>query len=178
MSAPIATSSPPPASPPGAPPAADAPAPPRPIRPLPPSQIALAEFAIRHHVITLPVGTEFADCLVPAFWANVTHLLRVCDKIDVYDARGTTYAELLVRAVSQSRPVQGTKGGALMYVLRHVDLDPPERRARPPEYRIEFRGPAETWCVIRIGDGAIMKSHLDSREMAERHIATMAMAQA
>jgi hypothetical protein len=70
------------------------------------------------------------------------------------------------------------KGGVRVQVLRHVELEPLERRARPVEYKVEFRGPAELWCVIRIGDGAVMKSHLDSREMAERHIAAMQMASA
>lgn len=161
----------------GTPPSEAAPVP-RPLRPLSPSQIQLAEYATRHHVVTLPVGTDFNDVLQPGWWANVTERLRVCDKVDVFDARGTFYAELLIRAVAQSRPVQGTKGGARVHVLRFVELEPPERRARPVEYAVEFRGPAQLWCAIRIADGTVMKSHLDSREMAERHIATMAMAQA
>jgi hypothetical protein len=139
---------------------------------LSPSQIQLAEYATRHHVVTLPIGTTFEDCLDPAWWANVTDRLRVCDKVDVFDAKGTFYAELLVRAVAQSRPVQGTKGGARVHVLRYIEPESLERRARPIEHVVEFRGPAQLWCVIRISDGAVMKSHLDSREMAERHIAS------
>ncbi len=158
---------------PGAPPAEAAPPAPRPLRPLAPSQIQLAEYATRHHVVTLPIGTSFEDCLDPAWWANVTDRLRVCDKVDIFDAKGTFYAEILIRAVAQSRRIQGSKGGARVHVLRFVEFEPLERRARPIEYMVEFRGPAEIWCVIRISDNAVMKSHLESREMAERHIASM-----
>ncbi len=174
-----AKSSLPPAPPPVAlgPPDASPPAP-RPLRPLAPSQIQLAEYATRHHVVTLPIGTSFEDTLDPAWWANVTDRLRVCDKVDVFDAKGTFYAEILIRAVVQSRPIHGSKGGARVHVLRFVEFEPLERRARPIEYMVEFRGPAEIWCVIRIGDNAVMKSHLESREMAERHIASMATAMA
>jgi hypothetical protein len=163
----------------GAQPPADAAAPPpRPFRPLAVSQIQLAEYATRHHVVTLSLTQEFEDTLNPAFWANVTDRMRVCDKIDIFDAKGSIYAELLVRAVAQSRPIHGTKGGARVQILRHVELEPLERRVRPVEYKVEFRGPAELWCVVRISDGAVMKSHLDSREMAERHLAAMQMAMA
>ena len=182
MSAPAASTakhSPPPAPPPVTngtqPPADAAAAPPLPFRPLAVSQIQVAEYATRHHVVTLTLTQEFEDTLNPSFWANVTDRMRVCDKIDVFDAKGRIYAELLVRAVAQSRPIHGTKGGARVQVLRHVELEPLERRVRPVEYKVEFRGPAELWCVIRISDDVAMKSHLDSREMAERHIAAMQM---
>jgi hypothetical protein len=171
-----AKSSPPPAPAPVAPVAVPAATPPvRQLRPLSPSQIQLAEYATRHHVVTLPVGTPFEDCLKPEFWANTADRLRVCDKVDVFDAKGTFYAELLVRAVAQSRPVQGAKGGAQLIVLRHIEFDPVETRVKPIEHTVEFRGPAELWCVVRITDGAVVKSHLETREMAERHVATVAV---
>jgi hypothetical protein len=128
--------------------------------------------------VTLPVGTPFEDCLRPEFWANVADRLRVCDKVDVFDAKGTFYAELLVRAVAQSRPVQGTKGGVHLHLLRHVELEPPERKVRPAAHTVEFRGPAELWTVVRVADGAVVAHHLESRELAEQHLARMATAPA
>jgi hypothetical protein len=108
--APIAAkASPLPASPDAPPPADAAPPapPPRQIRPLAVSQIQLAEYATRHHVVTLSLTQEFEDILNPAFWVGVTDRARVCDKIDVFDAKGTFYAELLEgrrpRAGSPSR---------------------------------------------------------------------------
>jgi hypothetical protein len=156
--------------------AAPASAPPRQLRPLSPAQIGLAEHMVRHHVVTLPPGSDLQDIFDPAFWAHTADRLRVCDRIDVFDARGSFYAEVIVRAVSQTRPMQGIKGGARVFLLRHVDLDPIEPRARPVEHAVEYRGPADLWCVIRSTDGAVVKSHIESRELAERHIASMAMA--
>jgi hypothetical protein len=43
-----------------------APPAPRPLRPLAPSPIQFAEYATRHHVVTLSIGTSFEDCLDPA----------------------------------------------------------------------------------------------------------------
>jgi hypothetical protein len=175
-------SSPPPAPPtapvePEAPPVAAAEAPqPRPLRPLPASQIGLAEHLVRHHVVTLPIGTTFGDALLPEFYANVSDRLRVCDRIDLFDTRGTFYAELLVRFVSQSRPMQGTKGGARVHLLRYVEFDLVEQKARPIELAAEWRGPSQMWCAVRIADNAIIKSHMESRELADRHIASMAVA--
>jgi hypothetical protein len=159
-------------------PATPAAPPPRQLRPLAPSQIQLAEYATRHHVVTLPVGTEFADALRPEFWSNVADRLRVCDKVDIFDARGTVYGELLVRSVAQTRPVQGVKGAVQMHLLRHVELDPPDRKLRPPTHVVEYRGPADLWTIIRISDGAVVAHHLESREIAEQHLARMAMAPA
>jgi hypothetical protein len=146
------------------------------MRPLSPSQIQLAEFATRHHVVTLPIGTPFEDVLQTIWWSNVTDRLRVCDKVDVFDAKGTFYAELLVRAVAQSCPIHGSKGGVRVQILRYIELDSPEKPIKPVEHSIEFRGPAELWRVIRIRDGAVVRSHLDNREIAERHVCALAAA--
>jgi hypothetical protein len=54
--------------------------------------------------------------------------------------------------------------------------EPLERKLRPVEHAVEFRGPSHLWCVVRIADGAVVKTHLESREHAERHIAAMATA--
>src|SRR5579872_2908411 len=138
-SAAVRQSAPPPAPPPAEPalPPTE-PTRPRPLRPLAATQIQLAEYATRHHVVTLPIGTPFEDCLRPEFWANVSDgRLRVCDKVDVFDARGTFYAELLVRTVAQSRPVQGTRGGARMHVLRYIEFDPIEQKVKPVDLAIE-----------------------------------------
>ncbi len=146
------------------------------MRPLSPSQLQLLEFAIRSHVITIAPTQTFEDCSDPSFWANVADRMRVCDLIYVFSARNDFFAELIVRTVAQGSAVRGSKGGVRVQVLRYVELDPLERPIRPVEHKVEFRGPAELWCVIRNSDGAIVKSHLDTREMAERHIATMAVA--
>jgi hypothetical protein len=146
------------------------------LRPLSPSQVGLAEHQIRHHVITLSLTQCFEDCLRPEFWANITDRLRVCDKVDVFNARNDFYAELIIRSVTPSSSVRGTKGGARVHVLRYVEFEPLERKAKAIEYTVEFRGPASLWCAIRASDGAIVKSHMDSRELAERHVVSMSAA--
>jgi hypothetical protein len=174
------SSAPPAPVPPEAPLAAAAapPSPPRPVRPLSPTQIQLAEFATRHHVLTLAIGQEFDDLFRVDFWAGIAQRLRVCDTVSVFSARNDLFAELLVRQVSIPDGVRGSKGGATVYVLRHHELEPLDRRPRPVEHVVEFRGPANLWCVVRISDGAVVAHHLDTREAAEQHLARMATAQA
>jgi hypothetical protein len=73
--------------------------------------------------------------------------------------------------------VRGSKGGALVHVLRFVEFDPIEKKPRPVEHTIEFRGPASLWSIIRSSDGAVVADQIENRELAERRVASMATAQ-
>jgi hypothetical protein len=170
-------SSPQPALPP-APPPAVASSPPRPMRPLAPSQIGLAEHVTRHHVVTLPAGTPLEHVVDATFWGNISERLRPCDRVDVHDAGGRFFIELIVRQVAQSRPTSGVKGGALMHVLRHVEFDPIESKPRPVDHEVKFLGPAQGWCVVRLSDGKPVAENLADRETAEKHLAGLTTAAA
>jgi hypothetical protein len=74
---------------PGSGPPAGGSGPRRPMRPLAPGQIQLAEYATRHHVVTLAGNQSFEHISDPDFWANVAqNRFRPCDRIDVHDAGG------------------------------------------------------------------------------------------
>jgi len=71
----------------------------------------------------------------------------------------------LVRAVSQ-------------FVLRRIDLEAVESELAPAEHEVRYMGPADRWCVRRIADGVLVTRNLDSKEAAERHLASMVTASA
>jgi hypothetical protein len=152
--------------------------PPRPMRPLAVSQIGLAEHLVRHHVVTVPLGVPRENLIDPSFWSLVADRLRPSDKIDVHSADGTYYAELIVRQVSQGRPIAGVKGGALVHVLRYVEFEALGAKPRPSEFEVRYQGPAGRWCVVRLSDQTIMAQNLETREIAQQHLAAMATAPA
>jgi hypothetical protein len=138
----------------------------------------LADHQIRHHVATERADTTVEDLTRPDFWANVCDngRMRPCDIIHVHPADGSYFAELIVRAVHNSRPVAGVKGGAIVHVLRHIQFDTIDRQARPPSHKIAFGGPAARWVVTRLSDDTIVAQNLASREDAEKHLAGLVKA--
>jgi hypothetical protein len=149
------------------------PPPPRPMRPVSPGNLQLAEFATKHHVVTVPAGVPLEHITDPAWWANVADRLRPCDKIDVHDAAGRYYLELIVRHVTAGRVVSGARGGAIVFPLRFIEFEPLEAKPAPITHEIRFLGPVQGWCIIRIHDQRVVSENLPDREAAEKHLAGM-----
>ena len=146
----------------------------RPMRPLAPGQIQLAEFAVRHHVVTLAANQSFEHITDPDFWANVAqNRFRPCDRIDVHDAGGRFFAELYVRQVHEGRAATGAKPSVVVHLLRYVEFEPLDTRPRRTVYEVKFMGPAQGWSIIRVSDGNVMIENLENREIAEKRLATM-----
>jgi hypothetical protein len=146
----------------------------RPMRPLAPGQIQLAEFAVRHHVVTLAANQSFEHITDPDFWANVAqNRFRPCDRIDVHDVGGRFFAELYVRQVHEGRAATGAKPSVLVHMLRHVEFEPLDTRAKPKLYEVKFMGPAQGWSIIRTTDGNVMAENLENRDIAEKRLASM-----
>src|SRR5258708_3098314 len=121
----------------------------RPMRPLAPGQIQLAEFAVRHHVVTLAANQSFEHVTDSDFWANVAqNRFRPCDRIDVHDAGGRFFAELYVRQVHEGRAATGAKPSVVVHILRHVEFEPPDSRPRRTFYQVKFLTPAPGCSVI------------------------------
>jgi hypothetical protein len=166
---------------PGAPAAASTPRDPRydppprrPMRPLAPGQIQIAEYATRHHVVTLNANQSFDHITDPDFWSNVAqNRFRPCDRIDVHDAGGRFFAELYVRQVHEGRAASGTKPSVLVHLLRHVEFEPLDTRPKPQVYDVKFMGPAQGWSIVRLSDAKVMIENLENRDIAEKRLASM-----
>jgi hypothetical protein len=144
------------------------------MRPLAPSQIGLAEHLTRRHVVTLPPNTPFEQVFDPVFWANVAdQRMRIGDQIEVHDAGVRFFAVLYVRAVVQSRPHAGMKGGVHVHLLHFYEFDAPPDVAKVATHQVKFLGPAQGWCVLRLSDGATVAQNLATREDAESHLANL-----
>ena len=144
------------------------------MRPLAPGQIQLAEYATRHHVVTLAPNQSFEHITDSDFWANVSqNRFRPCDRIDVHDAGGRFFAELYVRQVHEGRAASGTKPSILVHLLRYVEFEPLDTRPKAQTYEVKFMGPAQGWSIIRTADGNVMIENLDNREIAEKRLSTM-----
>jgi hypothetical protein len=111
-------------------------APKRQMRPLSDSQIGLRELQIRDFVCTLQPPQVLEDCFEPLFFANVGNLFSVSSIIVVFDAAGTFFAEFIVRAVSASNAVRGTKGAVKLALLRHITFDPVSSQVLPPVFEV------------------------------------------
>ena len=146
----------------------------RPMRPLAPGQIQLAEYATRHHVVTLAGNQSFEHISDPDFWANVAqNRFRPCDRIDVHDAAGRFFAELYVRQVHEGRAATGAKPSVLVHLLRYVEFEPLDSKPKRTFYEVKFMGPAQGWSIVRVSDGSVMIENLENREIAEKRLSTM-----
>jgi hypothetical protein len=147
----------------------------RPVRPLASSQIGLREHQIRDFVCTLQPTQTLEDCYDPQFFSNVANMFSVSSIVMVVDAAGTFFAEFLVRAVATGNVVRGVKGGVKLALLRHISFDPVSADVMPRAFEVKYGGPADRWLVLKTADGSVVSRFHDTKELAERHMATLAM---
>lgn len=103
-------------------------------------------------------GTPFEAVLDPSYWAFVAERLRAADRIEVHAEDGSYFGELIVREADQLF--------ANVAVLRMVEFPPHESSEPLPDFFVSWRGPHYRHCVVRLKDGAILKTNFDSKDAA------------
>jgi hypothetical protein len=136
------------------------------VQPLDGARMRECEFERTVWVITAHENTKPEDLLRLEYWTNVAEKLKPYDKIEARADDGTWYAEYLV--------VESERLWSRVCLLNKVDLDeaPKSDEARPEaEFRVEWKGPAHKWSVIRSSDSAMVKEGLGSRTEANAWVA-------
>jgi hypothetical protein len=117
-----------------------------------------AEFTFPQVSYIPAAGTPLEHLMRPEYWANVKQLKAGC-RIWVFAEDESYWAELLVRRVGQ--------GYAKVQTLRSGRLDEGGEAPQLADgYDIQFRGPVVKHRIVRMKDGHVLKSGLDSYEDA------------
>lgn len=123
----------------------------RKVQELNPSRMKECEFERTTYVATAHEQTQPEDLLEPEYWSHVAEKLKPWDKIEARADDGSWYAEYLVLDTSCR--------WARLALLAKYDLttsDVSLSQAARDEYKIEWKGPARKFCVIRNSDNAMV----------------------
>lgn len=114
---------------------------------------------IRHNVfrVTPELDTPLDATLVPGYWAHVSAMLRIGDRIEVLAEDGSYFSELLVRDVGNLY--------AKVSVLSHTKFEQ-EVVEVPEGYDVKWRGPSAKYGVLRgkdvLKDGFVGKAEANA----------------
>ncbi len=107
------------------------------------------------------------------FWSHVAHMMRAFDKIEVRADDDSFFGELIVLSVG--------KQWARVHVLGWINFGEATQRApegmEGDDYKAEYKGAQNKWCVIRLKDKEVIKEKLDDKLSAmkwiENHVKAM-----
>ena len=113
-----------------------------------------------------PSGVTMDDLKSHTFWVDIAKYLRSGDEVKVLCDDMSFMARLLV---IQSEANVGVR----MHVLEHYDLNKQEEAlpSASDGYEIKFRGPRK-WGILRLKDNVMVAEDLDTREDAQRQLAS------
>lgn len=124
-------------------------------------RLANHEDARQFHLATLAVGTLPEDLLDPAYWANVSPMLRPRDRIEAWSEDGSWMAEYVVLACDRAW------ARVTMLWQRQLSRSDEDLERAAPGYSVVYRGFHNQWSVIRLKDSAIVHEGARQRSEAE-----------
>ena len=122
-------------------------------------RFGLSENLRRDFIHNAAAGVTPQDVQKSAYWAHVAQQLTAFDTIEVRADDGSWIAHL--RVLFAERTFAKVALERLFEVKENVDVG-----ASSTKFRVDHKGPQNKWCVIRLSDGAIVKSECRSREEA------------
>lgn len=137
------------------------------MTPITQGRIKLAEHARNVHVVTVPHGTKFDDCLDPVFWSHVAAGFRFRDRVEMWAEDKSWFAEAVV--------LDASRLDAKIVVLNKLELGAPvvaetlAIKISKSGYHADYGGGVDLWRVVRDADSRVMTSGL-SQAAAEQWI--------
>ena len=121
------------------------------------------------HQFVLPDGDTLKDAVEQDYWVHIAQKLTVLDRIEIVPDDGSFYAELMVRSLQFGMVVTG--------VINDVRFDEysEDRPEAQQNYRVEFKGPHEKYCVFQ--QDQLLISKLETQGVADRWLANHRKAQ-
>lgn len=129
------------------------------------SGFKLAEFQRNVYLASPAAGVTLDDMKKPDYWANLGHILRPGDRIEVLPEDFTFFAELIVRDAGQLF--------AMVETLRCVTFDGEVAPVEAGAYRVQWAGPAHKFRVVRTSDGAVIQTGFPNKGAALRYAQNM-----
>lgn len=132
-----------------------------------------SEFTHRNFDATVETGVTIEDCKEPGFWMHVADQLTPSDKITVYAADQSFYAELLV--LSKNRVE------ARVAVINFTDLSNATNGdslgTELAKYDISWAGPANKWRIVHKAGGDVIRGGFDNEAAARTFLINDHLAQ-
>lgn len=132
-----------------------------------------SEFTHRNFDATVETGTTIEDCKQPGFWMHVADQLTPSDKITVYAADQSFYAELLV--------LGKTRVEARVAVINFTDLSSATNGQslgdELAKYDISWAGPANKWRIVHKDSKDVIRDGFDNEAAARTFLITDHLAQ-
>lgn len=124
-----------------------------------PEFVGLAEHKRHDWVVDIPISVTIEEVMDPSYWAHVAAQMEPLDHIEVRADDGSWVAELIVRMCE--------KNYAHVVLKQLTKLDAPtEAPQSSTKHKVEWKGPALRWSVIRLADSQIIHSGDKSRDFA------------
>lgn len=124
-----------------------------------PSRLKLAEHARNTFRVTADQGQTIDLFKNPASWAHIAYQFKAGDKVEIFAADRTWYAEGVVTSVKQLAAT------VEFFVHQQFGDADPETKDDGKAYFIKFRGQAK-WSIIRKEDGEVMEANIQTKEEA------------
>lgn len=132
------------------------------MTPISPTKFANAEYKHSTYAVYPEEGSKFEDLLNPDCWVHVAGNLKVMDRIEVYPADLSYYAELIVLAPGRTFAKVG--------LLFKTDLATVAPEEDTGEYELKLRGPKK-WSAVHKGNKTVLFEGFDRREDAQIELA-------
>ena len=132
-----------------------------------------AAYERNHYLLRVEPGTTIENLLTPEFWSHLGQKLRPTDIVEVIPDDGSYFAILFV--------VANDRLWAKMHVLGYHDLteaakDMPVTDSQ--NHSVEWKGGTMKFAVIRLSDGAILKSEFQTKlegwQWLDNHLKSLA----
>lgn len=126
-----------------------------------PDRMGLSEHKRQDWVVDIPIGVTLEQAMEPSYWAHVAEQMNPLDHIEIRAEDGSYVAELIVSMCERSY--------ARVVLDRVVRLT--QEKEAPVEsikHRVEWKGPAMKWCVIRNSDNQVLRQEERTKDEAMR----------
>lgn len=124
-----------------------------------PARCGLAESKRQDWVIDAELGHTVDDIQDPAYWGHIAASMSPLDHIEVRAEDGSWLANLIVRYCERNY--------AKVHLVDVINLDiNTDAPASSIKHKVEWKGPHNKFCVIRVSDAQLLHSGCKTREEA------------
>lgn len=129
------------------------------------NSLLLAQHAYRTWHINIPHGTNPESLLDPAAWKHHASQVRPLDVIRAFSEDGAWEMWMTVLKPEPPAAVYVSK----LFLARHGEVASKETA----DLKIEWKGPALQFCIIRTSDGEPVRKNLYPKDVAEAELIRM-----
>lgn len=127
-----------------------------------------AEYMRNVFAATLPPNTGFEEVKKEAFWAHVASKFHPTDRVEVMDAEGTFFAELMIISCGRNwAKVSVLRFHELSETLPQASAEAKNSNSKLSEYTVDWTQATKA-RVVRKVDKAVLKENFPTKSEAQK----------